>query len=812
MSFWQRLSDPSRLPIRAILACFLLLGLIYAWATPVFEASDELWHYPLVKHLSDGGDLPVQHPGVHTPWEQEGSQPPLYYMIMGVLTRWIDTSDFNTVRQLNPHAKVGIPLAEMNKNMVMHRPAMEVFPYHGTVLAIYLIRWLSLLIAAVGVFFTYRAGLLAFPGRPRLAIGAAALHAFNPMFLFISASVNNDTLTVTLSAVAFYLTLQLWRQEVNLRSGAVKQPVGRWAAIVPFPSSLSVELLLGTVLGAGVLSKLSALTLLPITGLVVLIQGYRLLTAPVHSIVPGPADASSPPAPLRAALLYLLQAGLAIGVPFLLIAGWWFYRNLLLYGELTGIATMAAVAGPRLNTISVWVLTREWQGFRYSFWALFGGVNVLARPWVYTFFDGLSMAAGLGLLMWLSGKLSRGRGPGWPATFILLWVGLTFVALVRWTLMTYASQGRLMFPAMTGLALLLMLGLMEVWNAVIFYLGLILPPLSRLTMKITDGLALVLPIPLIMVAGIIPLRYIHPVYVPPPQIPVIDQAEIPNAGYRAYDNKVALLGYELDHQMLDVGEKLQLTLYWKCLGQFDHNYSIYVHVLDAQGKILGQQDTYPGGGSISTQALQPGMMLLDRIEVPVDRKSAEGPRAQIQVGFYDMATQVRLPVTDAAGRRIDGLPLTYIKVGHSTAPAQLPAGATALQANFSHMIQLEGYRLETSTLVPGKPVHLSLYWQGLQIPDKDYTLFVHLVDENGRQIGQNDHQPQGGEFPTSFWEPGEWISDEFDLVPDAGATAGQYHLEMGWYELASGRRLDRLDALGKPVDTQIVIPGLTISP
>ncbi|MBI3942039.1 MAG: hypothetical protein HY326_03430 [Chloroflexi bacterium] len=810
MSFWQRLNPPSRLPIMAILVLFLLLGLIYAWATPVFEASDELWHYPLVKHLSDGGGLPVQHPGVHTPWEQEGSQPPLYYIVMAGLTRWIDTGDFNTVRQLNPHAKVGIALAENNKNMVIHRPAMEIFPYHGTVLAIYLIRWLSLLIAAAGVFFTYRAGLLAFPGRPRLALGAAALHAFNPMFLFISASVNNDTLAVTLSAVAFYLTLELWRKKEHLPGGADRHSGGRLATLFPFPSSLPLQLILGVVLGAGALSKLSALTLLPITGLVVVIQAYRLLTAGISS---EPGGASPAPSPFRAALLYLLQAGLAIGLPFLLIAGWWFYRNLLLYGELTGIATMVAVAGPRLETISVWDLSKEWQGFRYSFWALFGGVNILARPWVYSFFDGLSMAAGLGLLMWLSGKLALGRGPGWPVTFMLLWVGLTFVALVRWTLMTYASQGRLMFPAMTGLALLMVLGLMEVWNAVVFYLGFILPPLSRLTMKVTDGLALVLPLPLLVLAGIIPLRYIHPVYVPPPQIPVIDQAEIPNAGYRAYDNKVALLGYELDHQMLQVGDKLHLTLYWKSLGQFDHNYSIYVHILDAQQKVLGQQDTYPGGGSISTQELQPGMMLVDRLEVPVDRNPVgTGPRAQIQVGFYDMTTQVRLPVTDAAGRRIDGLPLTYVKVGQSTAPAQLPAGATPLQENFSQMIQLEGYRLETSTLVPGKPVHLTLYWQGLQIPDKDYTLFVHLVDRNGHQIGQNDHQPQGGEFPTSLWEPGEWIPDDFDLVPDRGAPAGQYHLEMGWYELASGRRLDRLDVQGKPVDTQIVIPGLTVSP
>ena len=52
--------------------------------------------------------------------EQEGSQPPLYYLVTGLLTSWIDTDDLPAVRRLNPHATIGIPLARDNKNMVVH--------------------------------------------------------------------------------------------------------------------------------------------------------------------------------------------------------------------------------------------------------------------------------------------------------------------------------------------------------------------------------------------------------------------------------------------------------------------------------------------------------------------------------------------------------------------------------------------------------------------------------------------------------------------------------------------------------------------
>src|SRR5262245_1023885 len=84
-------------PLFWILAVFIILALIYAWATPPLEASDELWHFGLVNHIADTGELPVQVPGVRTAWEQEGSQPPLYYLIAAVLVKPIDRGDFAAV-------------------------------------------------------------------------------------------------------------------------------------------------------------------------------------------------------------------------------------------------------------------------------------------------------------------------------------------------------------------------------------------------------------------------------------------------------------------------------------------------------------------------------------------------------------------------------------------------------------------------------------------------------------------------------------------------------------------------------------------
>ena len=162
--------------ITAILAIFVLLGFTYSIVTPVFEASDEKWHYPMVKYIADHWALPVQDPEVVTPWRQEGSQAPLYYVISAVATFWIDTSDMSAVRHINPHVDAGAT-PDGNINLVVHDPALDRFPWQGTVLAVHIIRFLSVLMSAAAVFFTYIITREVLPDQPVLALGTAAIHA-----------------------------------------------------------------------------------------------------------------------------------------------------------------------------------------------------------------------------------------------------------------------------------------------------------------------------------------------------------------------------------------------------------------------------------------------------------------------------------------------------------------------------------------------------------------------------------------------------------------------------------------------------------
>jgi len=92
-------------------------------------------------------------------------------------------------------------------------------------------------------------------------------------------------------------------------------------------------------------------------------------------------------------------------------------------------------------------------------------------------------------------------------------------------------------------------------------------------------------------------------------------------------------------------------------------------------------------------------------------------------------------------------------------------------------------------LQPGRAVQLYVRWQPLRPLTKDYTVFVHALDETEQRWGQQDTQPQSGEYPTSQWQVGEIIEDRYQLRIEADGPSGDYHLNLGLYDWQTGDRM-----------------------
>ena len=104
---------------------------------------------------------------------------------------------------------------------------------------------------------------------------------------------------------------------------------------------------------------------------------------------------------------------------------------------------------------------------------------------------------------------------------------------------------------------------------------------------------------------------------------------------------------------------------------------------------------------------------------------------------------------------------------------------------FADKIALVGYRIESA----GGSMRVRLYWQGRALMSEDYTVFVHLVDASGKLIAQKDDQPQQGAYPTSFWDVGETIADEYVLMVPADFAPRDCKIEIGIYRAGDGTRL-----------------------
>src|SRR5262249_35107217 len=147
-----------------------------------------------------------------------------------------------------------------------------------------------------------------FPGGQWLGLLAAAFVAFNPMALFINASVNNDNLLMALSTASLWLAVHFMRPSVSGYG---------WKAAV-----------LGVRLGLAALTKVRVWVLWPVAAAAVLVGAWR-----------------------GSDWKRFFVAGLLIAVAAVVISGWWYWRNQQLYGEWLGLDTMVAIAGPRVPSI-----------------------------------------------------------------------------------------------------------------------------------------------------------------------------------------------------------------------------------------------------------------------------------------------------------------------------------------------------------------------------------------------------------------------------------------------------------------------------
>ena len=335
--------------------------------------------------------------------------------LIAALIAPIDRSDFPAEYRFNlASPKITPGGSGTSPNLLIHT-AREDFPFRNAALAGHLARLVSIALGALTV-----AGVFAVARRllrdDRLALIGTAFAAFIPQFVYGAALVNNDALAACAATWLLYALLRLMND-------------GRWRW----------ALLSGVLLGITLLSKIGMIAVLPIPAVALGLYALR----------------NTQRASVKQRIAWCVVRGAVIYGFALLIAGWWYARNFALYGDPLMWREWQVLTGTGRVPPTPIDFLRDMIGFFGLFWADF---SLRVDRVLWPIFGVIVIATAVGLIR----RAVKQQWPAldWPGLLVgLIWLGLFIATAVRYSFNIYDIHGRLLYPALAPIGVLLVLGL-----------------------------------------------------------------------------------------------------------------------------------------------------------------------------------------------------------------------------------------------------------------------------------------------------------------------------------------------------------------
>jgi 4-amino-4-deoxy-L-arabinose transferase-like glycosyltransferase len=702
-----------------------LYGSIASWYTisiPPGEGVDEVAHLDYVLFLKEQQRLPVQDPVYGRIDAIMGHHPPLFYALGASVIAPIDTSNREEVLWHNPHF-VWSEGGRHGWNVVLPDPNSH-FPWSGTILALYILRFLNVLFGGVSLFLIYLSARLLFPSQPLAPFGTSALIGLNPAFIYICSIVHHDALLVMLSSAGLYWSI-------------------RYAAR---PVTLSALWSIGILIGGSIVTKVSGIVLVPTVMFVLLLrkkfrQEWKNRFAQI-----------------------LLIATISV-----LVCGWWFVRNQLIYGDLLGANVYTQIFhGNMRQTPFTWGLFEQEflaQLYRTS-WGAFGFMHILMPVWIQNVMwsiTGIAIGGWLIVLMrWLFQRftISIRIIVGWLAAIFFFIAIFGFYVRVAATTLG-AGHGRYLFPAGVTIGAILFGGLS-----------------AYIPRRYQQWSSLGIVFAMTLYAVIAPSFYVWPKYSIPESVPEaeLEQATRINA---VFEGGVTLVAAKSSSAIAIPGQSVDITTYWIA----DHQKStetkpdIYVQMslVNDKPELFATAAFWP---EISTTPDVWGDRIVANTQTFYFAANQTPGSLLVQVEVTAGKEGKRLPPINSLSAQIPLLELVTLGEIVEVSASMLPERQR--QEVFAETLKLVAAHIPESISV-GNVLPVILYWQAIAQIEQDYTVFVHIRNQDGKIVAQLDRPPGGGTSPTSSWQPGQLLQDTYPvLLPDA-LPPGEYQVHMGLY-------------------------------
>ena len=182
---------------------------------------------------------------------------------------------------------------------------------------------------------------------------------------------------------------------------------------------------------------------------------------------------------------------------------------------------------------------------------------------------------------------------------------------------------------------------------------------------------------------------------------------------------------------------------------------------------------------------------------PVTEPVATHPELYVVIAHEDFRSELLLPAllpnAEIVKELVDETGAVYARYYRrppETTTARPPQQSLAV--DFGDGISLVGYDVQPAALRPGEILYLQLHWSVNRQPAAEWTVFTHLLTADDADtptlVAGKDGLPGAGSLPTTHWQPGMRILDEYQIALPADLVPGDYQLTTGLYQ-PTGERL-----------------------
>jgi hypothetical protein len=279
-----------------------------------------------------------------------------------------------------------------------------------------------------------------------------------------------------------------------------------------------------------------------------------------------------------------------------------------------------------------------------------------------------------------------------------------------------------------------------------------------------------------------------------------------------FSAKLALLGYNLSAESLKPGEELMAELFWQGRTTPLDDYIVTLRIVDTAGRAVATQESRPVFGRYPTSEWLADEVVRDPHQLTLPA-AATGGTYNLVVSVYQADDGELLPVSSRIPflGGADSLTLQTVEVQGRPVQMEPPLAIQhPLKVHLGENVELVGYDLAATQVSPGDSLKLTLYWHARGAVGRNFKVFNHLVGQDGAIWGQRDSVPGDGALPTAGWQPGEYLTDTYEIRVKPDALPGRYSLLAGMYDEGSGARLPAFDAQDHPLGDHIVLGEIEV--